>query len=377
MEHRPEIRPANSYSDNVRTRKIRLHCLLPFLLLSTSAFAQDHSPSPSPVKKEFIYTTAPFPSAHASTLVRLKNGDILAAWFGGAKEGAPDVAIWGARRTSSGWSAPVLLVREPNVPCWNPVLFQTRDGKLWLYYKYGRNIREWTGARLVSNDEGKTWSTPEHLPAGLLGPIKDKPLVLADGTIVSGTSIESYSSWAVWVDRSTDNGATWRHSGPITVPSHLISPPSTPEPLKSDAEHVTGIIQPALVQLGKKHLRLYARSTRDIGRICIADSFDEGLTWTDAHPIDIPNPNSGIDAVGLRDGRIVLIYNNTTSGRTPLNLAVSKDGEHFTMFQTLESDPGEYSYPAIIQGQDANLYMTWTWNRKRIAFAEVPLSSIP
>jgi len=34
------------------------------------------------VKKEFIYTTAPFPSAHASTLVRLKNGDILAAWFG-------------------------------------------------------------------------------------------------------------------------------------------------------------------------------------------------------------------------------------------------------------------------------------------------------
>jgi predicted neuraminidase len=309
--------------------------------------------------------------------MRLKNGDILTAWFGGAKEGATDVAIWGARRTSSGWSAPVLLVREPNVPCWNPVLFQTHDGKLWLYYKYGRNVREWTGARLVSNDEGKTWSAPEHLPAGLLGPIKDKPLVLADGTILSGTSVESYSSWAVWVDRSTDNGATWHRSGPITVPSHLISPPSTPETLKPGSEHVTGIIQPAIVQLGKKHLRLYARSTRDIGPICIADSFDEGLTWTDAHPLDVPNPNSGIDAVGLRDGRVVLIYNNTTSGRTPLNLAVSKDGEHFTMFQTLESDPGEYSYPAIIQGQNANLYMTWTWNRKRIAFAEVPLSSIP
>lgn len=345
------------------------------LLAGIPCIAQSAS---SNITKEFVYTEAPFPSAHASTLVRLKNGDILAAWFGGAREGANDVAIWGARRTAAGWSAPVELVREPNVPCWNPVLFQTHDGKLWLYYKYGRNPREWTGARLVSNDEGKTWSKPEHLPAGLLGPIKDKPLVLADGTIVSGTSIESYSAWAVWVDRSTDNGKTWHRSGPITVPAHLMPTPAPTEPpLKPGSERVTGIIQPAIAQLGKKHLRLYARSTRDIGRICAADSYDNGITWTDAHPLDVLNPNSGIDAVRLRDGRVVLIYNNTTSGRTPLNLAVSKDGEHFTMFQTLESDPGEYSYPAIIQGQDSNLYMTWTWNRKRIAFAEALLSSVP
>lgn len=353
-----------NYIGGVLTRRL-------FLLLLAAATTLSYAQS----SKEFVYTTAPFPSAHASTLVRFKNGDILAAWFGGANEGAPDVAIWGARRTSSGWSAPFLLVREPNVPCWNPVLFQTHDGRLWLYYKYGRNVREWTGARLSSKDEGQTWSKPEHLPAGLLGPIKDKPLVLANGTIVSGTSVESYSSWAVWVDRSTNNGATWRGFGPIRVPADLLSPPS--EPLPPGTEHVTGIIQPAIVQLGKKHLRLYARSTRDIGRICIADSFDEGITWTDARPLDIPNPNSGIDAVGLHDGRIVLIYNNTTSGRTPLDLAVSKDGEHFTNFQTLESDPGEYSYPAIIQGQDGDLYMTWTWNRKRIAFARVPLSSVP
>lgn len=219
------------------------------LLAGIPCIAQSAS---SNITKEFVYTEAPFPSAHASTLVRLKNGDILAAWFGGAREGANDVAIWGARRTAAGWSAPVELVREPNVPCWNPVLFQTHDGKLWLYYKYGRNPREWTGARLVSNDEGKTWSKPEHLPAGLLGPIKDKPLVLADGTIVSGTSIESYSAWAVWVDRSTDNGKTWHRSGPITVPANLMpTPPPTEPPLKPSSEHVTGIIQPAIAQLGK------------------------------------------------------------------------------------------------------------------------------
>jgi predicted neuraminidase len=131
------------------------------------------------------------------------------------------------------------------------------------------------------------------------------------------------------------------------------------------------------VPLGRKHLRLYARSTSDIGRICVADSFDNGLSWTQAHATDLPNPNSGIDAVALRDGRVVLIYNNTTTGRTPLNLAISADGEHFKIFETLEDQPGEYSYPAIIQGKGGELDITYTWNRKRIRFATVPLANIP
>jgi predicted neuraminidase len=336
-----------------------------------------HSQSPH-TAQEFIFTSAPFPSAHASTIVELPNGDLLAAWFGGTAEGAPDTAIWASRRTASQanqWSAPYVLVREPNIACWNPVLFHSSDGKLWLYYKFGPNARTWTGARLVSNDEAHTWSPPEHLPAGLLGPIKDKPLVLLDGTIVSGTSVESYSSWAVWIDRSTDNGKTWTKIGPITVPSQPAPSPQPSQP--NQAEQVSGILQPTIVPLGKKHLRLYARSTSDIGRICAADSFDDGLTWTQAHPTDLPNPNSGIDAVALRDGRVVLIYNNSTQGRTPLNLAVSADGEYFKIFATLEDQPGEYSYPAIIQGKAGELDMTYTWNRKRIRFATMPLTNVP
>ena len=329
---------------------------------------QSQSPKAPDSAKEFIYTEAPFPSAHASTLVELPNGDILAAWFGGSHENANDVAIWASRRTSGKWSAPVEVVREPNIATWNPVLFHTKDGRLWLYYKFGPNPETWSGARLYSTDDGKTWSAPEHLPAGLLGPIKDKPLVLPDGTIVSGTSVESYTSWAVWIDSSTDNGKTWTKFGPITVSS---SPPKSSTP--THEEH--GIIQPTVVSLGKKHLRLYARSTSDIGRICAADSFDNGVTWTQAHTLDLPNPNSGIDAVGLRDGRVVLIYNDTTKGRTPLNLAISSDGEHFKMLSILEDEPGEYSYPAIIQGKKGDLLMTWTWNRKRIRFAHLPTPS--
>ncbi len=169
-----------------------------------------------PVKEPiFAPGSAPFAASHASTVVELKNGDLMSAWFGGTAEGKPDVAIWGSTRTRAGWSAPVELAREPEVPCWNPVLFHTKDGKLWLYYKFGPSPQTWTGARKWSQDEGKTWSPAEHLPAGLLGPIRAKPLVLNEGTIIGGTSIEKRTaSWAAWIERELRMAAkTWAKVG--------------------------------------------------------------------------------------------------------------------------------------------------------------------
>lgn len=327
--------------------------LLPLLMFPLAALAADLAP-------EFIYDTAPFRSCHASTVVELRNGDVMSAWFGGTGEGKPDVAIWGARRSGGKWSAPEELVREPETATFNPVLFHTKDGKLWLYYKFGPKPDNWSAGRRFSTDEGKTWSLIEHLPAGLLGPIRAKPLILTDGTIVSGTSIESYRTWAAWIDRSTDNGATWKKFGPITVPSPA-------DPPKGQY----GLIQPSVVSLGGNHLRLYARATTNIGKISIADSMDAGATWSQARPIDLPNPNSGIDAAALNDGRVVLIYNHTTRGRSPLNLAVSNDGEHFRMVHTLEDQPGEYSYPAMIVGRDGALHITYTWKRAKIRYLRI------
>jgi predicted neuraminidase len=277
------------------------------------------------------------------------------------------------------------LAREPGTPCYNPVLFHTKDGRLWMYYKFGPHPTSWSAGRKYSTDEGKTWSTPEHLPAGLLGPIRAKPLVMADGTIVSGTSFESYRTWAVWVERSTDNGATWAKIGPIVPPVDLntqglgdgSSTVPADVPGSTDWKFIQGIIQPSVVQLKGKELRLYARSTAKTARVTVADSQDAGVTWKQARPIDVPNPNSGIDAVALKDGRVVMIYNNTTSGRTPLNLAVSTDAEHFRMFKTLESDPGEYSYPALVQAANGDLLMTYTWNRKTIKYVRLPVSEVP
>ena len=86
---------------------------------------------------------------------------------------------------------------------------------------------------------------------------------------------------------------------------------------------------------------------------------------------------SGIDAVRLKDGRIVLIFNNSYNKRTPLNLAVSKDGEHFTVFKTLEDGPGQYSYPAIVQAANGDLMMTYSWRRETIKFVRVGLGDVP
>jgi predicted neuraminidase len=322
--------------------------------------------------REFVYQDAPFPSAHASTLVEIGKGEFLSAWFGGTKEGAPDVAIWMSRRSSDGtWSAPVEMAREPQTPCWNPVLFHAKSGRLWLYFKYGTSPAEWTAARRHSDDDGKTWSPVEHLPAGIYGPIRAKPYVMPDGTIVSGTSVETYHSWSAAVERSTDNGENWAHIGPITLPQLKHAVPD-------ESGKTMGVIQPTVIPMGGKHLRLYMRSSTAIGRICVSDSTDGGKSWSDARTLDIPNPNSGIDVVRLKDGRFVLLYNDTPAGRTPLNLAVSKDGEHFTNFATVEAEtPGEFSYPALIQGTDGDLHMTYTWQRKRIRYATFPLASIP
>ena len=311
------------------------------------------------IQQEFIYETAPFPECHASTIVETGSGELLAAWFGGTREGALDVAIWGARSKDGKWSAPFELARETKLSTYNPVLFYTKDKTLWLYYKLGTHPTRWNGARMSSKDGGRTWSEKEYLPAGIFGPIKNKPYLLADGTILSGVSMETDYAWTAWVERSTDNGRTWTRQGPIALP-----------------DVPRGVIQPTIVPIGKK-LRMFLRSTEKVGFIVYSDSKDGGKTWSTAKLTNLPNPNSGIDAVALTDGRIVMIYNHTTKGRTPLNIAVSKDGDRWSAPLALESEPGEYSYPAIIQAADGKLHATWTWKRQRVKHAVIPLEALP
>lgn len=335
---------------------------LSFLSMALCAFllsGQAQNPRPKNVPSilsEFIFTKAPFQQCHASTLVELPNGDLLAAWFGGEREGHESVAIWGARRRGGSWSPPEELAREPGTPCWNPVLFRDRRDTIWLFYKVGPSPQAWTGAYRTSSD-GRAWSQATYLPAGLLGPIKNKPIILSNGDIVAGTSVESHRAWAAWVEISSDQGRTWSKYGPITVPGQNY-----------------GIIQPTLWEGKPGHLKMLVRATKQIGYLCEASSNDAGRTWSPAKPTALPNPNSGIDAVRTKDGTIALVYNHTNGGRTPLNIAFSiddpprriDDAISWSAPLVLENEPGEYSYPAIIQTKDDMLHISYTWRRRRI-----------
>ncbi|MFN3650324.1 MAG: exo-alpha-sialidase [Armatimonadota bacterium] len=312
------------------------------------------------LKQEFIYERAPFPSCHASTVVETSRGELLAAWFGGSDEGEPDVTVWLSRRGEGGWTEPARVAAGGGVPCWNPVLHQLRRGPLLLFYRIGPSPQTWTTLLKRSEDGGRTWSDPEMLPAGVLGPIKNKPFELENGTLVCGSSVESYGAWGCWVERTPDAGRSWTKHGPINVPGHLY-----------------GTIQPTVFGTRDGSLAMLVR-TRDLHQMARATSRDGGRTWTDLSPIDLPQNNSGLDAVRLRDGRVVLVYNHTRSARTPLNLAVSRDmGRTWTPGPVLETEPGEYSYPAVIQGADGTVHVTYTWRRERIRYARLSPDDLP
>ena len=309
---------------------------------------------PAVIRSEFIYAAAPIQSAHASTIAETPQG-LVAAWFGGSQEGAEDVGIWLSRLVDGHWTTPVSVAtgEQPDgrrFPCWNPVLAPWPDGSLRLYYKVGPSPARWWGMWIASRDGGISWSRAIRLPDGILGPIKNKPVRLASGVIVSGSSSESAeadSRWRIHFELSADSGRTWT----VVTPA----PGNGPEP---DA------IQPTILLHGEHRLQALGRTRA--GFIFESWSLDDGKHWGPVILTKFPNPNSGIDAVTLRDGRFLLVYNPTRQGRTPLSLALSSDGRAWTSLLELESEPGEYSYPAIIQASDGLVHVTYTWNRNRI-----------
>jgi predicted neuraminidase len=316
-------------------------------------FIANAAESPAIVKSEFIYESAPFPSCHASTLAETKDG-LIAAWFGGTHEKHPDVGIWTARLQGDRWTAPVEVANgvQPDGkrhPTWNPVLFRPATGQLLLFYKAGPSPSEWWGMLISSQDDGKTWSKSERLPEGILGPIKNKPVQLPKGDILSPTSSE-HDGWRVHFERSSDGGKTW-----------------TATPGVNDGKEI-GAIQPSVLQ--HKDGRLQAIGRTQQNKVFTIESKDDGRTWGRMDLLDLPNPSSGTDAITLKDGRHLLVYNHTTrktGNRETLNVAVSDDGRKWNAALVLEHDPKkEFSYPAVIQTRDGLVHITYTWHRTRI-----------
>jgi predicted neuraminidase len=257
------------------------------------------------------------------------------------------------------WSAPVAVAdgvgfATNRLPTWNPVLFQPLAGPLMLFYKVGPKPAEWWGMVMTSTNDGQSWSPPARLPAGLLGPIKNKPVQLANGDILCGSSTEG-DGWKVHFERSSDGGKTWIATPPV-----------------NDGKTI-GAIQPSLLFLNDGTLAAVGRTRND--KVFEISSPDQGRTWGAMWLTDLPNPDSGTDAVTLRDGRQLLVYNHNVrtgsnnKGRSPLNVAVSADGKSWSAALVLEDDPDApngFAYPAVIQTRDGLVHITYTWERKRI-----------
>lgn len=322
----------------------------------------------------------PFASCHASTLVRLPGGDILAAWFAGTREGHPDVDIWMARRSQGKWSEPYVVAGEEGIAHWNPVLFAADGGKVLLFYKKGHKIRNWFTMLMESFDEGRTWTEPKELVQGDIGgrgPVRNKPIVLSNGHWAAPASVED-EFWDAFVDLSQDEGMTWTPSSFISIPSPSPRQQSSVQTDQQDFGNLfrgKGIIQPTLWESRDSHVHMLLRSTE--GRIYRSDSEDQGQTWCPAYPTELPNNNSAIDLVSLAGGTLALVFNPVEGKeRSPLVVRLSEDdGTSWGMPFILENEEGEFSYPAIIAGDENDIHITYTWNRKNIAYWHLGIRS--
>ena len=353
-----------------------------FLLLATMVKAQQ----PQVLADEFIYEEAPFPSCHASTIVELQNGDLLSAWFGGKYEGSPDVCIWTARKLfgASRWSTPQLAAEGfEQKACYNPVLFQMPDGEVLLFFKIGAFVQDWTGWLVRSQDNGYTWTEKESLPEGFLGPVKNKPelIALPSSSILLCPSSTEKGGWKIHFEIiKTDSNGHFPSAADLAKQSTVIGPVEA-ELAEKTFEQGTlspiGCIQPSILRLKDGRLQVLCRTQN--GRLATSFSSDDGRSWSKVTLTDLPNNNSGTDAVTLHDGRHVLVSNPvaTPTGenggkRSPLTVSISEDGQTWQHISTLADDnEGEYSYPAVIEGRDGSLHILYTWRRQRIRYVHL------
>ncbi|PHV70319.1 neuraminidase (sialidase) [Sporanaerobium hydrogeniformans] len=321
----------------------------------------------------------PFKVCHASNICKLQDDSLLVAWFAGEKEGSDDVAIWMSKNTKGVWSQPKKVAHDIKQPHWNPVIYQHEDGRVALFYKVGREIQTWYTNKRVSKDYGETWSEATELVAndrGGRGPVRCKIITLSDGSMLAGASIEE-GIWSAFTDRSEDKGETWEKSEPITIDVEYHGENTATNSNIEVSEQSffgRGVIQPTLWESEKGRVHMLLRSTEK--KIYRADSVDYGRTWSKAYATQLPNNNSGIDVVKCSNGTLILCSNPIAENwgiRSPLTLAVSMDnGESWTEQVILEDKEGEFSYPSIISSED-KIYVTYTYDRKSIAFWEFSL----
>ncbi len=329
----------------------RLSGALLALVVNAMLTARGADATPAVVQSSFIDPSPLYACSHASTIAETPEG-LVAAWVGGSQERGPDMSIWLARNAGNGWSPAEEIANgiyaKANVryPCWNPVLFLRRNGQLLLFYKVGPSPEDWWGMVRMSPDHGKSWVKVKQLPTGYVGPVRNKPIELINSTLICGSSSED-KGWRVHVEWASDPFSFWWRTSPL------------------NSAYTVQAIQPTLLQWGDWKFQMLCRTKS--GRVFDSWSTNNANSWTPLRRNALPNPNSALDGVVLRDNRALVVYNHSAEDRNVLNLAVSNNGKVWQAAGVLESAPqGEFSYPAVIQAADNMVHVTYSWNRQRI-----------
>jgi predicted neuraminidase len=323
------------------------------------------APAAPVFQEELINPDSPLPMAHVASICELPDGRLAATWYAGSREGARDVAIYLATREPgrSSWSMPrAVMTREQAAhdlrraikKVGNPLVFSNATGELWLLY-VSITVGGWSCSSLnltTSADAGLSWTPSRRLT---LSPffniselVKNAPVALSDGSQVVPIYHELVGKFPelLWL-RETPGGV---------------------DAIKSRVAGGQSGFQPALVPLSPRSALAFLRDCSPRRRISMARTDDAGLAWAPAQALDLPNPDSGLAALRLTDGRIVLAFNDATSGRENLRLAVSEDeGRSWARVVTLaEEARQEFSYPFLIQARNGDIHLVYTWKRKAI-----------
>ena len=322
---------------------------------------QLEAPAPAqPVfERHFVFTESPTPSVHSGTLAQLPGGELLAAWFGGSREGAADVAIWGARRAGDDWSEPFVItdraasereLRRSLRKLGNPVLFVDSQQRLWLFY-VTVSIGGWSTSSISfkrSFDRGQSWEPAQRLVtspfANLSTMVRNQPLQMNDGNIALPVYHELAAKFGEVLHLDPE--------GRVLAKARITSGRSA--------------IQPSLVARDAQKVLALMRRTGDSSRqVLISHSDDAGNSWSPIQATELPNPDAAVAALGTPDGGLLIAYNHTTWGRDRLSLAFSRDGLRWKHLTDLEngSKAEEYSYPYLVRADNGDYHLIYTWQR--------------
>lgn len=300
---------------------------------------------------------------HPAAIEELANGDLYLVYYGGEGEYEGDTAVFGARKRAgeNSWPAPRVVADTPFTGDGNAVVWQAPDGLVWLFYvcRFGET---WSTSRIkakVSRDGAETWSDSLLLTLEPGTMVRNRPIVLSNGEyllpIYHETGEDTEKTGADTTSlflRYNSKTKKWTEAGRIRSPK--------------------GNLQPGVVELEPGHLIAYCRRAGDYlpttkGYIIRSESRDYGQTWTEGVDSKFPNPNAAIDFLKLRNGHLLLVYNNSMSDRTPLTAAISTDGDQsYAASRDIVSGPGDYGYPYAIQSRDDRIHLVYTSDERTV-----------